>query len=65
MYFSFDFVWYTIHIDVVHSEQGEGGLLNGQNPLKATKVICRQFLISQKLLVLIFYQPLKDRQHKY
>ena len=29
MHFSFDFVWYTPHLDIVHLEQGgEGGLLN-------------------------------------
>ena len=67
MHFSFDFVWLTIHIDIIRFKNwGVGSpLLNRQNPLSVAKVICRQSLSSQKLLVLIFYQPLKDKQHKY
>ena len=36
MYFSFDFGWYSIHLDIVCLEQGLSGffLLNGQNLLK-------------------------------
>ena len=50
MYFTFDFGWYSIHFHIVCQEQG--GLLNGQNPLSVTKVICRQSLIlnNQNLL---------------
>ena len=47
MCFLFDFVWYSIQFDIVREEQvggGGGGLLNGQNPLSVTKVICRQSL---------------------
>ena len=67
MYFSFDFVWYTIHIDIVRYEHIEGVgfffLLNRQNQLSVTKVVCRQSLSSQKLLVLIFYEPsLRDKR---
>ena len=43
MYFSFDFVWYSIHLDITQEEQGVGFfLLNGQNQnlLSLTKVIC-------------------------
>ena len=47
MYFSFDFGWYSIHFDIVHQEQGDRVffLLNGQNLLSVTKVICLQSLI--------------------
>ena len=53
MYFPFDFSWYSIHFDIVCQKQGsvcvwgggEGGLLNRQNPLSMTKVICRQSII--------------------
>ena len=48
MYFSFDFGWYSIDFDIVHQERGWGGgggvLLNGQNLLNVTKVICWQSL---------------------
>ena len=46
MYFSFDFVWYTIHIDIFREEHtGKGEvLLNRRNPLSVTKVICRPSL---------------------
>ena len=52
MYFTFGFGWYSIHFDFVRYEQGVGygggggggGLLNGQNPLSVSKVICRQSL---------------------
>ena len=43
MYFSFDSGWYSTHFDIVHRGWG-GGLLNGQNLLSVTKVICQQFL---------------------
>ena len=42
-----------------------GLLLHRQNPLSVTKVSCRQSLSSQKLLELVFYQPLKERKRKY
>ena len=50
MYFPFDFSWYSIHFDIVCQKQGSvcvcvGGLLNRQNPLSMTKVICRQSII--------------------
>ena len=49
MYFSFDFGWHPIHLDIVLYEQGGrgwggGDLLNGQNLLSVMKVICRQSL---------------------
>ena len=57
MYFSFDFGWYSINFDIVRSEQRGGGgggrggrgglLLNRQNPLSVTKVICRQPLTTK------------------
>ena len=55
MYFSFDFVWYTIHLVILSVNDREVGgrrmgggwwLLNGQNPLRVTKIICRQSLTS-------------------
>ena len=55
----------SILIFFVKNRGGGGGVLKRQNPLSMTKVICRQSLSSKKLLVLIFYQPLKDKQHKY
>ena len=63
MYFSFDFVWYTIHIDIFREEHtGKGEvLLNRRNPLSVTKVICRpslSSLSSLKLLVLTFFMSL-------
>ena len=50
MHFSFDFGWYSIHLDIVRKEQRGGGgvgggLLNGQNLLSVTKAICQQSLI--------------------
>ena len=40
MYFSFDFGWYSIHLDIVLFviEQGVGGLLNRQNLIIMKKV---------------------------
>ena len=41
MYFSFDFGWYSIHLDIAHEEQGVGFfLLDEQNLLSLTKSIC-------------------------
>ena len=42
MYFSFDFGWYSIHLDffLLRTERMWGVLLNGQNLLSVTKVIC-------------------------
>ena len=48
-YFTFDFGRYSIHFDNCPfgvSGGGEGGLLNGQNPLSVMEVICRQSLTS-------------------
>ena len=48
MHFSTDFGWYSIHLGIVHLEQGGGGgggggCLNKQNLLiSMTKVICQQ-----------------------
>ena len=48
MYFTFDFGWYSIHFEIVREEQGGWGhLLNGQNPLSVTKVICQQSLTNK------------------
>ena len=47
MQFSFHFGWFSFHLDFVRSEQGGvggGAFLNGQNPLRVTKVICQQYL---------------------
>ena len=47
MYFSFDFGQYSIHLDIVRSEQwGQGFLLNGKNLLSVTNAICQQSLKS-------------------
>ena len=55
MYFSFNFAWDSIQLGFVHYEQGAGaGLLNGQNPLSVTKVICRRSFkekIAQTLII--------------
>ena len=53
LYFSFDFGWYSIHIDIVCKEQGVGFfLLSKQNLLSLTKVICwwslRDFVCESK-----------------
>ena len=46
VYFSFDFGWHSIHLCPLRTMGsgggggGGGGLLNGQNPLSMTKVIC-------------------------
>ena len=43
MYFSFDFGWYYIYLILSNTNMGGGEyLLNEQNPLSATKAICRQ-----------------------
>ena len=45
MYFQFSFGWCSIHLDNVRLEQGgEGFLLNEQNLLSVTKIICPQSL---------------------
>ena len=46
-YFSCNFGWYSNQLDIVRLEQGdgEGGLLNEQNPFSVTKDICRRPLI--------------------
>ena len=40
MYFSYDFGWYSIHLDSLHNVGWV--LLKQQNMLRETKVICQQ-----------------------
>ena len=66
LYLSFDFGWYTIHLDIAREEQwvgvtkgGRGGVINRQNLLSVMKVIFRQSL---KLVGLSCY--LKNKEKK-
>ena len=78
MYFSSDFCWYFIHLDIVHLRTGvdgggvEGrgeGLLNRQNLLSVAKVICQQFLNASRVLFLkrklsiTFYEFMLKKLH--
>ena len=69
MYFSFDFDWYSIHLDIVHKNRGEGcgDSLNGQNPLSMRKVICQQSLRAREILrfsVTFFNCQNSERENK-
>ena len=47
MLFPFNHGRYSIQLDSIRQEQGDRGLLlNGENPLRVTKVICRRSLLS-------------------
>ena len=54
LYFSFNFGWYSIHLDIVRYGQGDGvgrELLNGQNPLRVTKVFVDSPLARSKVYI--------------
>ena len=53
MYFSFDFVWYSIHLDIVHYEQGVGRFHNRQNLLSMTEAICQQSFHSRDIQICV------------
>ena len=40
--FSSNFGWFSVSLTLSVKDRGGGRLLNGQNPLSVTKVICRR-----------------------